>query len=187
MKRYNLVSLAIFSIVPLLVFAGPAWAENSEGSIRGLQFATRDLVFKVEDMGGKVQSLMIKETATEVRIELAADVLFNFDQAALMPKARAELKQAAKLIRAKAKGTVRIDGYTDAKGSAAYNQKLSKQRANAVKNWFVEREGLQEVNFATQGLGASNPVAPNANPDGSDNPEGRRQNRRVEITLRKRP
>ena len=51
MKRYNLVSLAIFSIVPLLVFAGSARAEDSEGSIRSLQLSTRDLDFKVEDMG----------------------------------------------------------------------------------------------------------------------------------------
>ena len=51
MKRYSLVSLAIFSIVPLLVFAGSARAEDSEGSIRSLQLSTRDLDFKVEDMG----------------------------------------------------------------------------------------------------------------------------------------
>jgi len=185
MKHDRQWLLAIFFIAPLLAFAEPAWAENSAGNILSLQFLTRDLDFKVIDTGGKVQNLEVRETPTEIRIELAADVLFAFDQATLLPKAQAALQQAAAVIRDKAKGTVRIDGYTDAKGSAAYNRKLSERRANAVRDWLVRREGLKRVKFATQGFGASKPVAPNTKPDGSDDPEGRQKNRRVEITLRK--
>ncbi len=179
--------LALLFLSPYLVCAEPqsAPAANLASSIRDLQFSTRDLDFKVEDTGGKVQDLEVKETPTEIHIELAADVLFDFDKATLLPKAQAALKQAATVIRDKAKGTVRIDGYTDAKGSAAYNQKLSVKRANAVRDWFVRQGGLTGVRFATQGYGARNPVAPNTHPDGSDNPEGRQKNRRVEITLKK--
>jgi len=54
---------------------------------------------------------------------------------------------------------VRIDGYTDAKGSGAYNQQLSERRAEAVRNWFVASEGLKNVAFATKGYGAKSPVA----------------------------
>jgi outer membrane protein OmpA-like peptidoglycan-associated protein len=144
-----------------------------------------DLVFRVEDMGGKVQSLEIKESATEVRIDLAADVLFDFDKADILPKAQSTLKQAADVVREKAKGTVRLEGHTDAIGSDAHNQKLSEQRAEAVKSWFIEKEGLRNMSFASKGYGASRPVAPNKKPDGSDDRDGRQKNRRVEIVISK--
>jgi outer membrane protein OmpA-like peptidoglycan-associated protein len=102
-------------------------------------------------------------------------------QLEIRPDAHNALKQAAGIIREKAKGTVRVEGHTDAKGSDSYNQKLSDRRASSVNNWFVQKEGLKEVRFSTAGLGAKKPVAPNNKPDGSDNPDGRQKNRRVEI------
>ena len=144
-----------------------------------------DLVFRVEDIGGKVESLEVKETPTEVRIDLAADVLFDFDKASLLRKAQQTLAQAADIIRDKAKGSVRIDGYTDAKGSDAHNQPLSERRAAAVETWFKTKGNLENVSFVTQGFGAKNPVAPNTKPDGSDDPDGRQKNRRVEIVIQK--
>ncbi|HYU23579.1 MAG TPA: OmpA family protein [Thermoanaerobaculia bacterium] len=149
-----------------------------------LVFKTEDLVFNVLDMGGKVEDLTVKESDTEIRIDLAADVLFDFDKADLLPKAEQTLQKAADLIKQRnAKGVVRIEGHTDAKGNDAYNQKLSERRADAVKRWF-ESHGLHE-HFATAGFGAKKPVAPNAKPDGSDDPEGRAKNRRVEIVVKK--
>ena len=144
-----------------------------------------DLVFHVEDMGGKVQDLQVKETGEEIRIELAADVLFDFDKADLRPAAQSVLHQVAGIIQQKAKGSVRIEGHTDSKGNDAYNQKLSERRANSVKAWLTDKEGLQKVQFATQGFGAKKPVASNTKPDGSDDPEGRQKNRRVEIVIKK--
>jgi outer membrane protein OmpA-like peptidoglycan-associated protein len=143
-----------------------------------------DLVFKVQDLGGKVQDLQVKETDQEIRIELAADVLFDFDKADLRPAAQQTLHQAAGIIQEKAKGPVRIEGHTDFKGNDAYNQKLSERRAAAVKAWFINKEGLGNKQFTTQGFGAKKPVAPNAKPDGSDDPDGRQKNRRVEIILK---
>ncbi len=98
---------------------------------------------------------------------------------------RRALKQAAKIIRGKAKGAVRIEGHTDSKGSDPYNQKLSERRAQAVKTWLTEKEGLRNAEFAIQGFGAKKPVAPNKKPDGSDDPDGRQKNRRVEIIFKK--
>jgi len=95
------------------------------------------------------------------------------------------LKHAADIVREKAKGTARLEGHTDAIGSDARNQKLSEQRAEAVKSWFVEKESLRNVSFTTKGYGASRPVAPNKKPDGSDDPDGRQKNRRVEIVISK--
>ncbi|HUE80776.1 MAG TPA: OmpA family protein [Pyrinomonadaceae bacterium] len=144
-----------------------------------------DLVFRVDDLGGKVQDLQVKETGQEIRIELAADVLFDFDKADLRAAAQKTLHQAAGIIQDKAKGAVRIEGHTDSKGNDAYNQKLSERRAASVKTWFVDKEGLGKVQFSTQGFGAKKPVASNTKPDGSDDPAGRQKNRRVEIIIRK--
>jgi outer membrane protein OmpA-like peptidoglycan-associated protein len=175
----------LFGFASALAICVPAQADDSAASIRGLQFSTIGLDFKVDNLGAKVQSLEVKETSAEVHIELAADVLFDFDKATLLPAAQTALQQAAAVIRDKARGAVQIDGYTDSKGASAYNQKLSVQRANAVRDWFVKREGLNSVNFVTRGMGARNPVASNAKPDGSDDPQGRQKNRRVEITIKK--
>ena len=176
---------ACLLVLVLVALAGLSGAQQGGNRISDLKSRVLDLKNHVEDTGGKVQNLDIKETPTEVRIELAADVLFDFDKADLLPKAQQTLEAAAQLIRDRAKGEVRIDGYTDAKGSDSYNQKLSERRAEAVKAWFVNQGKIQNVKFATQGLGAKNPVAPNSKPDGSDNPDGRQKNRRVEITIRK--
>jgi outer membrane protein OmpA-like peptidoglycan-associated protein len=153
--------------------------------IGDLSYRIGDLNYRVDDLGGKVENLQVKETTTEVRIDLSADVLFAFDKADLLPQAQQTLSQAAAIIREKAKGAVRIDGYTDAKGSDAYNQRLSERRAASVENWFKQSGHLNDVSFVTKGFGAKNPVAPNTKPDGSDDPDGRQKNRRVEITITK--
>jgi flagellar motor protein MotB len=109
------------------------------------------------------------------------------------PGIRAEVRELKRsnggiltlVIVEKAKGKVRIEGHTDSKGSDAYNQRLSGQRANAVRDWLVEKEGLKQVKFVTRGFGEVKPVVPNTKLDGSDDPEGRQKNRRVEIIVGK--
>ena len=151
-----------------------------------LKLSTEDISGKTRDTAGKTQDLQVKETATEIRIELAADVLFDFDKATIKPEAASALHNVAEIIKDKGKGrSVRIDGHTDGKGSAGYNQKLSERRAESVKQWLAQKEGLGQVKMTTQGFGATKPVAPNTKPDGSDDPEGRQKNRRVEIVLAK--
>ncbi len=186
----------------------PAWAQsNVSGVTLGLafsaldiKFSTRDIKFSTEDIGGKTQDtiaktqavagktqdLQVKETATEIRIELAADVLFDFDKWAIKPEAANALHNVAGIITDKGKGrALRIEGHTDSKGGDAYNQKLSERRADSVREWLSRKEGLGNVKMTTQGFGAQKPVAPNAKPDGADDPAGRQKNRRVEIVLAK--
>ena len=153
--------------------------------MNALETKILDLTFAVKDMGEKVQNIRLDESKSEIRIELAADVLFDFDKVDILPKAREALKQAAEVIQEKAKGIVQIEGHTDSKGSDAYNQKLSERRANAVKDWLTNREGLKKVRFAARGFGAKKPVVPNTKPDGNDDTEGRQKNRRVEIIFKK--
>lgn len=173
------------ALLPLLL--GTAGAGAQERDLPpGATFKVIDIVFKVESFGGQVVDLQVKETDTEVRIELAADVLFDFDKATLLPKAEDTLKKAADFIRQRAAKVVRIEGHTDAKGGHAYNQRLSERRADSVRVWFA-RHGLGDLRFSSKGFAETQPVAPNTRPDGSDDPEGRQKNRRVEIVIAKKP
>jgi outer membrane protein OmpA-like peptidoglycan-associated protein len=187
-QRPIVIATFLFVVVPWAI-AAPANAQAPSSSltlkVRDLVYRVGALTYRVEDTGGRVESLQVKETATEVRIDLSADVLFDFDKSDLLPKAQQSLSQAAEIIRTKAKGPVRIDGYTDAKGSDAYNQRLSERRAAAVVSWFRGSGHLADVAFVAKGFGPKNPVAPNTKPDGSDDPNGRQKNRRVEITITK--
>ena len=150
-----------------------------------LQYRVTDLSGKPVDIGGRVEDLAVKETPTEVTIELNADVLFDFDKADVLPKAEETLTKAADFIRQRAKGAVRVEGHTDAKGDDAYNMRLSQRRADSVRNWLAGKAGLSSIQFSTRGLGETQPVAPNTKPDGSDDPEGRQKNRRVSIVMQK--
>ena len=150
----------------------------------GSKFQILDLRFRTEPVAGAIQALEVKETATEIRIELPADVLFDFDKAEIRPDAAQVLAQAARLLRPHSKRRVVIEGHTDAKGNDQYNQQLSERRAQAVKQWLQEREKLK-IALETRGWGSKRPVAPNTKPAGSDDPEGRQKNRRVEIVIAK--
>jgi outer membrane protein OmpA-like peptidoglycan-associated protein len=168
-------------------FAGVAPAQEPPDTVPpDAKRTVLDLKFIVQDVAGRVESLRLKETDTEIRIEMAADVLFDFDKADVKPTAERVLTQAAAVIRERSTGTVRIEGHTDAKGTDAYNQRLSERRASAVKGWLVAKGGLGSAAFATKGFGAKQPVAPNAKSDGSDDPDGRQKNRRVEIIILKK-
>ena len=176
-------------MIAMLALAMPTYSQapnpTVQGHVNDLVYHVADLVYRVDDMGGRVESLEVKETSAEVRIDLAADVLFDFDKAVLLPRAQQTLSQAAGIIRDKGRGQVRIEGYTDAKGNAEYNQRLSERRAVAVEMWFKTHEKLNATSFVTRGFGANNPVAPNSKPDGSDDPEGRKKNRRVQLVIQK--
>jgi outer membrane protein OmpA-like peptidoglycan-associated protein len=162
-------------------------AEGGAGEVRPLVFEVRELVFGDDAVAGAIADLEVKETPTEIRIELAADVLFDFDKADILPKAEETLKQAAALIagRGSDRTRVRIEGHTDAKGDDDYNQRLSERRASSVSAWMSRQGGLGDFEFESAGKGETQPVAPNTKTDGSDDPEGRQKNRRVEIVVKK--
>lgn len=167
----------------------PTEVTTSGGAVE-LAFPIYDLAAPITSAGSTAQAvdansqaLRVQQTKTGMKIELAADVLFDFDKATLRPQAQEALSQVASIVRDNAKSIVRIDGHTDSKGTATHNQTLSIQRARAVKDWLQTREKLSGVQFKTQGFGATRPVAPNTMTNGSDDPDGRQKNRRVEIVI----
>jgi outer membrane protein OmpA-like peptidoglycan-associated protein len=131
------------------------------------------------------QELQLKETQKAVTMKLEGDVLFDFDKTEIKPEAERTLDKVGTVMAQFPEGKVLIEGHTDSKGSPDVNLELSKRRAEAVKDWLVKKKGIPESIITTRGFGETKPVAPNTNPDGSDNPQGQQQNRRVEITVEK--
>ncbi len=128
----------------------------------------------------------VQESPKELWLTLAADILFDFDKSTIRADAREALDRVAEITRSKSQGVVRIEGFTDAKGMTDYNLRLSNARAESVKNWLAGQPGLHGVGLSARGFGATRFAAPNAKPDGSDDPVGRQKNRRVEIIIQKR-
>jgi outer membrane protein OmpA-like peptidoglycan-associated protein len=171
--------VTLLALVPLACLA------QEDGALSSYKTKILDLNFKVVDMNTNVEELQVKETANDVRLEVAADVLFDFDKAVIKPQAEAKLRQVAALIRDRGKGKIGIQGHTDAQGSDSYNQKLSLQRAEAVRDWIAEKGGIDRARITVQGMGGKKPIAPNTRPDGTDDPTGRQRNRRVELIISK--
>jgi len=119
-----------------------------------------------------------KDTATSTSIALDSNVLFDFGQSTLTPKAAGVLASvAAKLD--DATGTVAIVGYTDSIGTDSDNQKLSEARAQAVLAALKQRVQAPGLTFTASGRGEQDPVADNTTD------AGRQLNRRVTITFSK--
>lgn len=151
-------------------------------AIRGQSFAIVGVARGVE---ATLEALRAKVTEREIRIDLSADVLFDFDKADLKPAADGDLGKVAEVARANPGTPIQVAGHTDSKGADAYNQRLSERRAESVKAWLVERGGVEAGRIGTRGWGETRPVTPNETPGGVDDPDGRQRNRRVEITIRK--
>jgi outer membrane protein OmpA-like peptidoglycan-associated protein len=174
LPRIRLI-LGTLALIPMTAIA-------EQYPVNSLTFGINAIPFNVTTLNFPT-GLMTTETANTIEFSLPADVLFDFDQANIRPDAERSLSEVAQLLRDKAHGAVLIQGYTDALGTDAYNQRLSERRAAAVKVWLATHEGLSSIRFVTSGLGSRNPVAPNRNPDGSDNPMGRQMNRRVTFII----
>jgi len=123
----------------------------------------------------------------QIRMQLSEGVLFDFGKATIRPDAATELGKIAHVIRQRATDRVTIVGHTDSVGADEQNQKLSEARATAVMRWLNGKESIPAELLEGRGMGARDPVAPNATPDGEDNPGGRAKNRRVEISIATTP
>ncbi|MFQ6083503.1 MAG: pyridoxal-phosphate dependent enzyme [Candidatus Aminicenantia bacterium] len=150
-----------------------------EGIVRGIEAESKTIQAALKDLGAKV-------TGTEIQIDLPGDVLFDFDKWDIRPDAEETLRKVGEIIKEYKSPEVIISGHTDSIGSEEYNQELSEKRAESVKSWLTQNAGINPEIMKAIGYGESRPIAPNTNPDGSDNPEGRQENRRVEILIKKK-
>jgi outer membrane protein OmpA-like peptidoglycan-associated protein/tetratricopeptide (TPR) repeat protein len=106
------------------------------------------------------------------------NILFAFDSFELDETAKEGLEQVKSILISNPDFKIEVAGYTDAKGSHEYNFKLADKRARAVIQYLVS-SAIPSSRFVCKAFGKSNFTAVNTNRDGSDNPEGRKYNRRV--------
>jgi outer membrane protein OmpA-like peptidoglycan-associated protein len=109
-------------------------------------------------------------------LQMPAGITFATDSAEVQPQFRPTLDRVADVLDRYNQTYVDVYGHTDSTGSAQYNQGLSERRADAVADYLVSR-GVEAARLETLGYGFSQPIATN------DTPEGRAQNRRVEIKI----
>ena len=121
---------------------------------------------------------LILETRDSARglIVSMSDVLFDTGRYTLKPGAREKLAKVAGILLAYPGLNIAVGGYTDNVGGDEMNQRLSENRAGAVRDYLVN-QGVSANSVSAQGFGNSSPVASN------DNASGRQENRRVELVV----
>ena len=117
----------------------------------------------------------------KVVVQITADfknILFDYGKATIRSESDAVIVRAAGVMNEQISNSYfYIDGYTDNKGSVAYNKKLSKARAQAVADALI-RSGVDKSRVVVRGFGKDNPICDNKTD------EGRQCNRRVEVVIR---
>ena len=129
-----------------------------------------------------VKSSLVPEDVASGEYLVVKNVLFGFDSDDLDSESCLELEKLVQVMKAYPDLYVQVRGHTDAMGNPQYNLGLSRRRARSVVDYLVSR-GISRERFISSGVGSMKNVAINRNPDGTDNPEGRRLNRQVEIKL----
>lgn len=119
--------------------------------------------------------LETRETARGLIMNMP-DVLFDFNKYSLKPDAREKLAKVSGILLAHPDLKVQVEGYTDSIGSEEYNQKLSEERADAVRSYLVS-QNVNQSGVTAEGFGKSDPIADNSTS------AGRAKNRRVELVV----
>jgi outer membrane protein OmpA-like peptidoglycan-associated protein len=151
-----------------------------ESSKAALEAEKADLEKQKNALLARLQGALSKvaETKNTARgfIVNLPDILFDTNQATLKPEAKLTIAKLSGIMLLMSELNIRIEGHTDSTGSAAYNQKLSQNRAEAVLA-FLQENGLASERMTAIGYGMDRPVADNATA------EGRSKNRRVELVI----
>ena len=123
--------------------------------------------------------LETRETARGLIVNIS-DVLFDFNKYTLKPGAREKMAKVSGILLAYPGLKIQVEGHTDSIGTEEYNQRLSEQRADTVRDYLVA-QGVPNMTLTAVGFGKSRPVASN------DSDAGRQQNRRVELVVSGEP
>lgn len=142
---------------------------------------------EIEDTLGEIE--VVEETEiVEQEIEepeervVLRPIYFDFDKYNLDATAKQKLDYVSEIMKEYSSLKLLVIGHTDSKGSYEYNKILSEKRATSTANYIISK-GISSNRLKMKGQSESNPVAINASADGSDCPEGRKLNRRVEFRL----
>lgn len=114
------------------------------------------------------------------------NIYFDFDKAKLREESSPALDRLVELLNKYPEMVVELSAHTDSKGTDRYNDRLSLARAKSVVKYLTDK-GIDKKRLKAKGMGEKEPIALNENEDGSDNPDGRQQNRRTEFKIIKNP
>ncbi len=107
---------------------------------------------------------------------------FEFNEDMMSPRTQRQLQIVASILKSDSNKKITLSGHTDALGTKSYNDQLSANRADVVRD-FLAAAGVSSQQIITIAKGASQPRRPNVTESGEDDPDGRRANRRTEIYL----
>jgi len=120
------------------------------------------------------------------RVFTIQTIFFDFDKYSLTGESKQRLDILAEVLNIFPDVKVKAAGNTDALGTDTYNDNLSKNRANSAMKYLISK-GIAGDRISIEAMGEKNPVAINTNTDGTDSPEGRTYNRRVEFEISNLP
>jgi len=129
-----------------------------------------------EKLRGQLNSVLATSETARGLIVNMSDVLFDTGKYSLKPDTKISLAKVSGILQAYPGLKLQVEGYTDSVGSDQMNQKLSENRADAVRD-FLLSQGVQQDNITATGYGKTNPIADNATS------KGRAQNRRVQLVV----
>lgn len=113
----------------------------------------------------------------EEKVSMVLNVLFDTDKAVVKDQYYPDVEKLANFMKTYPNTTVTIEGHTDSTASNEYNKKLSEARAKSVRQFLIDKYGIDGSRISTIGYGEEYPV------DTNDTPEGRQKNRRVEAVI----
>ncbi|MFT6715722.1 MAG: outer membrane protein OmpA-like peptidoglycan-associated protein [Saprospiraceae bacterium] len=157
---------------------------------------TYDVSYEVEGYLFKSENLIVPTSSSFAQINkeinlapikanesiVLNNVFFQYDSDKIIKESLPDLEKLAKLLNKNKSIIIEISGHTDSKGKDAYNLRLSEKRAKSVREYLI-KNGVTPNRITAVGKGELHPIARNSNPDGSDNPEGRQLNRRIELKV----
>jgi outer membrane protein OmpA-like peptidoglycan-associated protein len=157
-----------------------AAAAEAAGNLAAAQQGRMDAEKRADDALAKLAAIAkLKEEARGLVITLSGSVVFASNQASILPAAQSRLNQVSEaLLSTDSLRNLVVEGHTDSIGSEAYNMQLSQRRADAVRSYLISR-GYPVDMIAARGIGELRPIASNSSP------EGRSNNRRVEIIVQR--
>jgi outer membrane protein OmpA-like peptidoglycan-associated protein len=124
----------------------------------------------------QLNSILSTRDSARGLIASMSDVLFKTGSYELLPGARERLAKISGIVLAYPSLHLQVEGHTDSVGSDEYNQQLSEKRSGSVRDYLIQ-QGISADAIEARGFGKTEPVASN------DTPEGRQQNRRVEMVI----
>ena len=152
---------------------------NQEQQLTAEQRARRDAERRASAAIASLEKIAaVKDEARGLVITLNGSVLFATGESTLLPIAKDRLQEVARALIDNPGGAIVVEGHTDAIGSQSRNEELSRRRAESVRDYLVA-QGIEEHRVGAVGLGSNRPIADNKTP------EGRANNRRVEIVVQR--